>query len=283
MTTQSWIQETTEQDFHFDTTNYGETQSWNEITTPEFNQSNTNIDITQTCQDFTTKEPSQQENFTTTEEITSTMTATTTASVTCPPSITREIVEETKKEIIDRILAIISNEITNKLEAIKEHLLTLTCSNNQNSKPIELSWQIYENLQIPLIGWLRVFDQAYSHQTRIEHLNQIADLCHNHVLVAATFNGLISLAAAGPASVLTLNTTWNQPQLFGQVYWYRTNGKSFGFSPLPTIRQTSADNEDLNSPLRLSWLLDQNIGGYRAGAIRSLPDNSMWHKVIYCN
>ncbi|CAF1033858.1 unnamed protein product [Rotaria sordida] len=250
MTTQSWIQETTEQDFHFDTTNYGETQSWNEITTPEFNQSNTNIDITQTCQDFTTKEPSQQENFTTTEEITSTMTATTTASVTCPPSITREIVEETKKEIIDRILAIISNEITNKLEAIKENLLTLT---------------------------------SYSHQTRIEHLNQTAGLCHNHVLVAATFNGSISLAAAGPASVLTLNTIWNQPQLFGQVYWYRTNGKSFGFSPLPTIRQTSADNEDLNSPLRLSWLLDQNIGGYRAGAIRSLPDNSIWHKVIYCN
>ncbi|CAF1219153.1 unnamed protein product [Rotaria sp. Silwood1] len=45
----------------------------------------------------------------------------------------------------------------------------------------------------------------------------------------------------------------------------------------------NADNEDLNSPLRLSWLLDQNIGGYRAGAVRSLTDNSMWHKVIYCN
>jgi hypothetical protein len=76
---------------------------------------------------------------------------------------------------------------------------------------------------------------------------------------------------------------WNQPQQLGQVYWYRTSGKSFGFSPSATIRQTSADNEDLNSPLRLSWLLDQNVGGYRAGTTRSLADNSLWHKVIYCN
>ncbi|CAF4817329.1 unnamed protein product, partial [Rotaria sp. Silwood2] len=32
-------------------------------------------------------------------------------------------------------------------------------------------------------------------------------LCYDQVLVAATFNGLISLAAVGPATILTLNTT----------------------------------------------------------------------------
>ncbi|CAF4724036.1 unnamed protein product, partial [Rotaria sp. Silwood2] len=63
------------------------------------------------------------------------------------------------------------------------------------------------NLQIPLIEWLRVFDQANSHHTYIDHLNQIAGLCYDQVLVAATFNGLISLAAVGPATILTLNTT----------------------------------------------------------------------------
>ena len=91
------------------------------------------------------------------------------------------------------------------------------------------------------------------------------------------------LAAVGPASILSLNTNWNQPQQFGQVYWYRTAGKSFGFAPSGTIRQTTADNEDLTNAQRLSWLLDQNIGGYRVGALRSLQDNALWRKIIYCN
>ncbi|CAF3659247.1 unnamed protein product [Rotaria sp. Silwood1] len=280
--TQSWLQDNTEQPLELNTDS-DRTQSWEQIATAEPLESNTNIDATQTWQEFTTEEPTEQDNFTAIQEITSTIAPSTTSTTACLPSITPEALEETKKEIIDTILLAISREITNKLEAIEARLSTLTCSNDKDSSAVKLSWQIYENLQIPLIGWLRVFDQPYSHQTRSDHIAQIAGLCHDQVLVAATFNGSISLAAVGPASILTLNTTWNQPQLFGQVYWYRTHGKSFGFSPLATIRQTSADNEDLNSPLRLSWLLDQNIGGYRAGAVRSLTDNSMWHKVIYCN
>jgi len=282
-TTQSWQQETTEQPLELDT-NSDTTQLWNETTTEEPLELSTNNDGTQIWENFTTEGVSEESNYTTTtttQQITSTMT--TTSSVTCPPSITPDILEAAKQEIIDTVLLTISREITSKLEAIQELLSTFTCSNNQTSPPLELDWQIYENLQIPLTGWLRVFDQPYSHKTRTEDLNQIAGICHNQVLVAATFNGSISVAAVGPARLLTLNTMWNQPQQLGQVYWYRTSGKSFGFSPSATIRQTSADNEDLNSPLRLSWLLDQNVGGYRAGTTRSLADNSLWHKVIYCN
>jgi hypothetical protein len=290
-TTQSWNEATTENPLEL-TTNYDTTQSWNEATTENPLELTTNYDTTQSLEQITTGQPMEEStngdttqawgNFTTTiQQITSTMT--TTSIPTCQANITCDISEETKKEIIDTVLLAVSRDIASQLEAIEARLSELVGSNNDTKPPIKLSWQIYENLQIPLTGWLRVFDQPYSHKTRTEDLNQIAGICHNQVLVAATFNGSISVAAVGPARLLTLNTMWNQPQQLGQVYWYRTSGKSFGFSPSATIRQTSADNEDLNSPLRLSWLLDQNVGGYRAGTTRSLADNSLWHKVIYCN
>ena len=278
--TQLWNEMTTAKSLEFSTGTYG-TRLFEQITTAKPFEFKPDNNATQNWEELTTKAPSEQENQTITERIVGTVT--TTSSITCPPTITRDILEETKKEIIETILRAISHKIVSKLEAIEEYLSTLSCSNGTTSSSVEIAWQIYENLRIPLTGWTRVFDQPYSHKTTTDNLNQIAGLCHDQVLVAATFNGSISIAAVGPSSVLTLNTSWNRTEKFGQVYWYRTNGTSFGFSPLPSIRQTSGDNMDIDSPLRLSWILDQNTGGYRAGAIHSLYDNSLWHKVIYCN
>jgi len=280
LSTESWNEVTTEQSLELGT-NYDTTQSQEQITTEEPLELNNESDTTQTWQEFTTEETSEEENFNTTQQITSTVP--TMSNATFPSSITCDMLEEIKKEILDVVLLNISREMNSKLEALEVLLSALNCSNNKTSSAIELSWQIYENLQISLTGWLLVFDQPYSHKTRIDDLNQIAGICHNEVLIGATYNGSIILAAVGPASVLTINTPWNQPQQFGEVYWYRTNGLSFGFSPNSIIRQTSADNQDLDSSVRLSWLLDQNMGGYRAGVARSLANNSFWHKVIYCN
>jgi hypothetical protein len=271
-------------------TDYETTQSWEQVISEEPLEITTDAVSTQTSEkwttdsgDFTTADATQQMLNNTLAEQTTTSTMATTSSSPCPPTVNREILDEIKKEMYDAVLLAISSAITSKLEVMEARLSALIRSNDEPKTPVVLAGQIYENLQIRLYGWTRVFDQPYSHNTRSDDLNQIAGICHNQVLVAATFNGSISLAAVGPASVLTLNTAWNRPQQRGQVYWYRTTGKSFGFSPVDTIRQTSADNEDLNSPLRLSWLLDQNMGGYRAGAVRSLADSSLWHKVIYCN
>lgn len=222
-------------------------------------------------------------NYDTTIEQSLTTMITTESNFICSECITNDIIEKTKNEIIDKIISTISYKVEKKLKEIEIILSKLSCLNSPTSSIIKLSWKIYENLNIPLTGWLLVFDEPYSHRTRIDHLTQLSGICHNDIIVAATFNGSISVAAVGPSTILTLNTSWNQVQQFGQVYWYRTSGKSFGFSPLSNIRQTPADNEDLNSPLRLSWLLDQDIGGYRAGSIRSLNNDSIWHKVIYCN
>jgi hypothetical protein len=272
-TSQLWNEMTTEQPSELNTS---------QLITEEPQETSTQSIITQIWPDFTTEKTIEQENLTETiQQMTSTVS--TTSNTTCPSIITDEMIEEIKKEIIEAVLRNISSEITSRLEEMEERLSKLNCSNNSTTPAIELSWQIYENLEFPLTGWLCVFDQPYSHKTRGDDLDQIAGICQNEVLVGATYNGSISLAAVGPASVLTLNTPWNQPAQFDQVYWYRNNGKSFGFSPNSIIRQTSADNQDLDSPLRLSWLLDQNMGGYRAGVTRSLADSSLWHKVVYCN
>ena len=201
----------------------------------------------------------------------------------CTNEIDEERLDQIKEEIYDRVLQQISLEWKTKFEELEERLSELTSKNLSIVSPVRLDWQIYENLLLPLDGWKRVFDQPYNHKTRTDDLTQLSGLCHNDVLVSATYNDSITLAAVGPANVLSLNTTWNQPKQFGQVFWYRTSGKSFGFSPSMTIRQTTADNEDLNSSTRLSWYLDQNMGGYRVGNIRLIQDNPLWHKVIFCN
>lgn len=143
---------------------------------------------------------------------------------TCPPAVTPEMLDAAKREIIDSITSAISRHIGDRLDALEARLSMLSCSSAPTSPPVRLAWQIYENLQVPLHGWLRVFDQPYSHRTRTrtDDLSQLSGICHNDVLVAASFNNSISLAAVGPASVLTLNTAWNRPQLVGQVYWYQT-------------------------------------------------------------
>lgn len=240
-----------------------------ELTTEDLWNFNTTGDATQEWESSTTEQVT---------EMVSTMTST-----MCPPSLTPEMLEEMTREIIDAVLRNISDQINSRLEEIEARLAESNCSKSGAIPAIQLSWQIYENLQIPLTGWLSVFDQPYSHPTRIDDLKQISGICHNEVLVGAMHDGVITLAAVGPVSVLTLNTPWNQPKQFGEVYWYSTNGKSFGFAPTSTIRQTSADTQDLDDSQRLSWLLDQNIGGYRAGVTRSLTNDALWHKIVYCN
>lgn len=274
-TTLDWNEATTEYPLN-ETTDSSTTESWESFTTGE----TTDFNTTETGGPYTTEGTTDYENSTVIEETTA---MTTNSTSSCPEVIDRDTLETMKNEMIDEIVSALSKELASQLEALEARLKNSTAVKEEVTRTVELDWQIYENLHIELHGWTRVFDQPYSHKTRLDDLNQVAGICHNHVLVGATLNGTMSLAAVGPSSVLTLNTLWNQPKQLGQVYWYRTSGKSFGFAPLSTIRQTSGDNEDLSSPLRLSWSLDQNIGGYRAGTTRSLYDNSLWHKVIYCN
>ena len=65
----------------------------------------------------------------------------------------------------------------------------------------------------------------------------------------------IELCAFGLTMNVILQTTQNQSNKHGSVYWYLTDGKSFGFSPTYKIDQDSADVEDKSDKKRLSWNL----------------------------
>ena len=60
------------------------------------------------------------------------------------------------------------------------------------------------------------------------------------------------------------------------------DGKGFGFSPSSTIDLSSVDIVERDSgPLRLSWHLNGNEGGWRAGSTTDLYTSTEWEKLIF--
>jgi hypothetical protein len=65
------------------------------------------------------------------------------------------------------------------------------------------------------------------------------------------------------------------------AYWYYIPGMSFGFASEGDIYLDPVDFSDTNCENRLSWYLDGQTGGYRAGCSMNLNDNTNWRKIIY--
>ena len=93
---------------------------------------------------------------------------------------------------------------------------------------------------------------------------------------------LIVIACANCLNVTT-QTILNNPQFYGAAYWYFTINKSFGYSPTSTITQNDADLYDRDSNFRLSWHLDNFLGGYRLGNLTGLNENTTYSKKIFIN
>ncbi len=62
------------------------------------------------------------------------------------------------------------------------------------------------------------------------------------------------------------------------LYWYNKHGSSFGFSPVENVYLNTADTATDQSEYRMSWHIDQGVGGYRAGNMNPSGD---YYKVIY--
>jgi hypothetical protein len=96
------------------------------------------------------------------------------------------------------------------------------------------------------------------------------------------------LAATGPVDVLTINTPLNSPLKYGDVWWYFTAGKSFGFAPTSLLNQNDALGGDIRfvgetfPTKRLSWVLNGKLGGYRVGDKSDSNLLMNFRKVIYC-
>ncbi|CAF1403987.1 unnamed protein product [Adineta steineri] len=192
------------------------------------------------------------------------------------------------KETIPRMW----NALNARLDILESRLSCLSnCSepvvSNSTITPsvLTLEEKIYQNLTIDG-NWRILYDQPYGHHTNTSNLLDAAKSCSNQVLVGARRNATIlqlELAAVGPVNVLQQQTVLNTTVKYGDVYWYSTKTFSFGFSPNNTINQWFADGiTDSSSALRLSWLLDQFIGGWRAGSTMELYTDAIWRKVIYC-
>ena len=86
---------------------------------------------------------------------------------------------------------------------------------------------------------------------------------------------LVAVARAGDAFAQHCDA-----RLANGAYWYNCVGKSFGFAASASISLNSADDSSAQCSYRLSWNVDQNYGGYRAGCTTGLSSSS-YYKQIY--
>jgi hypothetical protein len=124
-------------------------------------------------------------------------------------------------------------------------------------------------------GWTLFYEQTYA--TSITSL--ATELRPNGQYVILTGKAVgsseLPILAAAPTSQVFTQTVINNPQLLNGTYWYFTDGisapggnatGSIGFAPTSTINQNEADQANASDPLRLSWHLGCDCGGYRLGA-----------------
>ncbi|CAF0865388.1 unnamed protein product [Brachionus calyciflorus] len=133
-------------------------------------------------------------------------------------------------------------------------------------------------------GFQKVYDQFYSHRTMSSDLTTARSYCNSNSILCAggglVDSDILELVACGNCFQILTETLIDAPNRVGSAYWYMTTGKSFGFSPIFTITQNTADTHDYSDPLRLSWHFDQNAGGWRLGTLTSLDNNIQYKKYI---
>lgn len=126
------------------------------------------------------------------------------------------------------------------------------------------------------------YDELYLSQTKK------SDIFHckgptMFVGALSTDTTVFVLGAFVNASIIRKGTCLNKPIESNGVCWYMKHEMSFGFLDCnSTLSQTPADQSTTNSESRLSWNIDNGLGGYRAGRFADLGSgNSTWRKVLY--
>jgi thrombospondin type 3 repeat protein len=142
-------------------------------------------------------------------------------------------------------------------------------------------------------GWTVMYNVPYGSVTTTGHVNQwraLANAAYGFVFLGAVdLNGNVVVGASGLAQeVLTPTDSTSQASAYPStgLYWYNKLGWSIGFTPTSNILLNTSDitgiltTNDGQNARRLSWHLDQDIGGWRAGATGFLNDNSILRKVV---
>lgn len=106
------------------------------------------------------------------------------------------------------------------------------------------------------------------------------------VVVAALYGTSatkVKIGGGGLAgNVFAETSSTSTANYFDSVYWYNFPGKSFGFvGSTYSVYLNPADTYATSDTTRLSWNLDNEMGGYRAGTALNLNSDSTYRKVVY--
>jgi len=149
-------------------------------------------------------------------------------------------------------------------------------------KPPKGVVQNYDQRRLFKAGWKVWRDTAYNHHTVKRDIQPPKGKC---ILWGSKNSGgsnILKLAAFGRRTVIqNKKRVWENG-----VYWYtqtlRNGNGSCGFSPNGSLSLNSADVQNSQSQLRLSWHLHTNfkVGGYRSGRTTGLNGNRYWRKIV---
>ena len=137
-------------------------------------------------------------------------------------------------------------------------------------------------MKLSVLGCTPCYDESYGSKTTMKNVSAcvgpqifVGGLASN----ATTF----LVGAYGPASVLHNHTGLNCVRRYNGVCWYSKANFSFGFLECGTeLNQNKADIGSTSPKSRLSWNIDNGLGGYRAGVFIGLnKDTQGWRKLIY--
>ena len=130
-------------------------------------------------------------------------------------------------------------------------------------------------------GWKLFYEQTYG--TVLDSTASQLRPGEQYVILSgkAAGSSTILLAAAAPTSQVFTETVINTPQVLNGTYWYNTPNQSIGFAPTGTIDQITADLQTPSDPLRLSWHLHNNTGGWRLGEINDLNGTQLNSSTAY--
>jgi hypothetical protein len=136
-------------------------------------------------------------------------------------------------------------------------------------------------------GWTLFYEQTYG--TAIGNSTTPIRPSGQYVILSgkAVGSSTITVAAAAPTAQVFTETVIDTPQLLNGAYWYYTLATncptcgSIGFAPTSSITQNSADVSNTEDPLRISWHLEAELGGYRLGTDRSLNSSTAYLKQVW--
>ena len=137
------------------------------------------------------------------------------------------------------------------------------------------------NLPLASLGQYTVcMDVPYNDRTTQAKLTTCSNDPNQYVAVGAKLAGSSTLSLVAVAKASEAFAQHCDARLVNGAYWYNCVGKSFGFAPSSSISLSSADDSSAQCSYRLSWNVDQNYGGYRAGCTTGLSSSS-YYKQIY--